>query len=285
MGLGRRGLTVLREEGVGPFAKKSVKYVIEYPRRRRERRQIQRFSREFFDSPEMMQSYVDEFHEGEVKALRRAAQATYEEDRATQTTSMADIGVGSGEKLYSLIRAQKPEMVVETGVANGFSSTVILSALRENGSGTLVSVDFPFREESESEIAPIPDGPSEDILDQFDESTHGAETDYSIVIPPNKEPGWIVPDELRDRWDLRLGRSQRILPCLMCEEGTVDVFFHDSDHRLPCQMFEYEIAWEHLGSGGVLLSDDIHRPWGDFADVREHASKGLLGRGFGYMIK
>lgn len=232
-----------------------------------------------------MRSYIDEFHDGEVQELWRAAQSTYVENRATETTTMADIGVGSGERLYSLIRSEKPETVVETGVANGFSSTVILSALQKNGHGTLISVDFPFKEESDSEITAIPEGRSDDILDQFDESTHGTETDYSIVIPPNKEPGWIVPDELRDRWDLRLGRSQRVLPRLFCDEETTDVFLHDSDHRLPCQMFEYEIGWEHLESGGVLLSDDIHQPWEDFASVREYSSRGLVGRGFGYMVK
>lgn len=45
--------------------------------------------------------------------------------------------------LYLLIRAIKPAIVVETGVAAGISSSHILKALCDNGSGFLHSVDLP----------------------------------------------------------------------------------------------------------------------------------------------
>lgn len=48
---------------------------------------------------------------------------------------------GSGFLLYALVRALRPSVVLETGVANGHSSMLVLGALTENGSGELHSVD------------------------------------------------------------------------------------------------------------------------------------------------
>ena len=44
--------------------------------------------------------------------------------------------------LYSLIRSKKPKVIVETGVANGVSSFIILSAIDSNQTGNLVSFDI-----------------------------------------------------------------------------------------------------------------------------------------------
>src|SRR5688500_12760767 len=46
-------------------------------------------------------------------------------------------------ELYVIVRAAKPKVVVETGVASGISSAHILLALAANESGTLHSIDFP----------------------------------------------------------------------------------------------------------------------------------------------
>lgn len=47
------------------------------------------------------------------------------------------------ETLYTIIRIRKPDIVVETGVAQGVSSTFILQALEDNGRGQLYSIDLP----------------------------------------------------------------------------------------------------------------------------------------------
>lgn len=47
-----------------------------------------------------------------------------------------------GQVLYALIRALKPQQVVEVGVDSGGTSTHILSALKANGTGKLWSVDI-----------------------------------------------------------------------------------------------------------------------------------------------
>lgn len=43
--------------------------------------------------------------------------------------------------LYAIVRMKKPSKVVETGVSEGVSSTLILSALERNGAGRLSSID------------------------------------------------------------------------------------------------------------------------------------------------
>src|SRR5947207_15097922 len=46
-------------------------------------------------------------------------------------------------ELYAVVRAFKPEVIVETGVASGISSAHILRALAATGSGPLYSFDLP----------------------------------------------------------------------------------------------------------------------------------------------
>jgi predicted O-methyltransferase YrrM len=60
--------------------------------------------------------------------------------------------------LFSLIRHQKPDLVVESGTGRGISSTFIAEALAANGKGKLVTFewfDF-FREGAERELAGLP---------------------------------------------------------------------------------------------------------------------------------
>jgi hypothetical protein len=52
-----------------------------------------------------------------------------------------DVGRGEAAVLYSIMRSRTPGRIVETGVANGFSSYTILCAIRRNGSGSLRSYD------------------------------------------------------------------------------------------------------------------------------------------------
>ncbi len=44
--------------------------------------------------------------------------------------------------LYHLIRTQKPEIILETGISYGFSTAIILSALNANKFGSLYSTDI-----------------------------------------------------------------------------------------------------------------------------------------------
>lgn len=53
-------------------------------------------------------------------------------------------GAGHYPLLYFLSRLRRPAVVVETGVAAGWSSVAILEALEANQGGTLYSSDFPL---------------------------------------------------------------------------------------------------------------------------------------------
>lgn len=125
---------------------------------------------------------------------------------------------------YLMCRLLSPEVVIETGVAYGVSSAYILTALRENGQGTLHSVDLPpLRRKAE------------------------------------KFWGIAVPDDLGGRWSLHRGTSASVLPRLLREIPTVDLFVHDSLHTHRNMRREFDTIWPHLRNGALLLADDVER--------------------------
>jgi hypothetical protein len=160
-------------------------------------------------------------------------------------------GYDEGLRLYKLLRDLHPEVAVETGVCNGVSTAFLLLALEDNGTGTLHSIDLPEIAGKEYEEGTFWDGKG------------------GAVIPPGKEPGWMVPPALRDRWELVLGRSQDELPPLLERVGSIDFFMHDSEHSYECMSFEFHAAWEARGDGGLLVADDVNvnTAWAEF--VRE----------------
>ncbi|MFC1897710.1 hypothetical protein ACFLX8_04000 [Chloroflexota bacterium] len=54
------------------------------------------------------------------------------------------IDTAQGVSLYALCRQLRPDVVVETGIASGVSSSYILCALEENKDGQLYSIDIPW---------------------------------------------------------------------------------------------------------------------------------------------
>jgi predicted O-methyltransferase YrrM len=123
---------------------------------------------------------------------------------------------------YALIKLLKPEVVVETGVGAGVSSWTILQAMDENGSGRLISIDLP--------------------------------TPNTELLP---EVGYLVPRDLRYRWDLRTGPSKKLLSQTLKELRKIDIFQHDSRHSYTNQLREYQTAWPFINDGGLLVSDDV----------------------------
>jgi hypothetical protein len=79
----------------------------------------------------------------------------------------------------------------------------------------------------------------------------------SAIIPKNRQSGWIIPDNLRHRWHLTLGRSSEKLPQLLEKLGETDIFIHDSLHTYDNMFWEYRTAWPHIVQGGLLLSHDV----------------------------
>lgn len=136
--------------------------------------------------------------------------------------------------LYALVRLLRPTHVVETGVSSGVSSAHLLLALRRNRSGQLHSIDQPKRQRAA-------------VL---------ARRESIVSLPPGAATGWAVPDALKERWDLRLGPSQRLLPSLVARLPEVGLFLHDSLHTPLHLSFELETVRPKLGPGAVVLADN-----------------------------
>jgi Methyltransferase domain len=123
---------------------------------------------------------------------------------------------------YAAVRALAPEHIVETGIANGVSSAYFLLALLKNGRGHLHSIGL-------------------------------ADPTY---LPPEKEPGWLVPSWLRDPWQIHFGDSRELLPIVLASLPSIDIFIHDSLHTYEQMSWEFGTAYPFLRVGGLLLSDD-----------------------------
>jgi len=132
------------------------------------------------------------------------------------------------ELLYVLVRKFRPSVVVETGVSAGVSSAYILKALADNEHGKLYSIDYPNYAMNEG-----------------------------VMVSEDKETGFVVPDYLKDRWELHIGMSRWLLRPLLKQLGKIDFFLHDSEHSYSNMAYEYKVAWQYMKRGGLLLSHDI----------------------------
>jgi len=124
--------------------------------------------------------------------------------------------------MYVVCRVLEPDVVVQTGVLFGSFDAYILRALDRNGHGNLHSIDLPEQ-------------------------------------PAPFENGYLIPPDLRSRWDLRLGDVRDILPDVLDEVSPLDLFLHDSLHEAGHMRWEYEQALERLRSEGVLATHDVFR--------------------------
>jgi hypothetical protein len=152
--------------------------------------------------------------------------------------------------LYALVRALRPDTVVETGGTPGKSTAFILRALEQNHRGHLYTIDLP----------PPP-------------ATAGSAVDrgaWHAERPPGLGSGWAVPEWLRARHTLLVGPSERLLAGLLARLGRLDLFFHDSDHSYANMRAEYEAAVPRLDPNGLLVSDDVlaNRAFFDFCAER-----------------
>lgn len=122
----------------------------------------------------------------------------------------------------AIVKVRRPRVVVETGVALGFTTATVLRAMETNGEGHLYSIDLP-----------------------------------ALQYDPDYPVGRAVPRELKPRWTLRLGDSRRHLDPLAAEVAPIDLSIHDALHTFTAQLREYRTIWPHLRPGGLLVSDDV----------------------------
>jgi hypothetical protein len=124
--------------------------------------------------------------------------------------------------IWCAVAHTRPARAVETGVAHGLTSRVILEGLERQGHGELWSIDLP-----------------------------------AVDSVLHTEIGRAVPARLRPRWNYVSGTSRERLPALLSELGQIGLFVHDSLHTGRNTRFELDATWPALGSGAVAIVDDI----------------------------
>jgi predicted O-methyltransferase YrrM len=154
-----------------------------------------------------------------------------------------------GRILYALIRALKPQRIIEIGTNVGCGASHIAAALKENGDGVLLSFDNA----------------------------------KSIVIPPDKtgytavyEQGGLIPDDLREYVELV---NADALEYLREYVGEVDFIFEDGDHSVDSTREAWAMGVPKLSLGGVMISHDA----GHFL-VGEAIRQGIQEAGYTPMI-
>ena len=129
-----------------------------------------------------------------------------------------DLGMSMSRLVYHLCRHISPDCVLETGVAAGMSSTVVLAALEKNGNGILSSVDVSAQ--------------------------------VGELIPEKFRHRWNLNV-------LPLNRKEKHFSHLVSELKGSKLFLHDSDHSDYWQQFEFEEAFSALQDCRYFLFDDV----------------------------
>lgn len=132
-------------------------------------------------------------------------------------------GGGASSLLYFMVRWRRPETVVETGVAAGWSTSAILAAMERNGSGHLWSSDFPYYKQK---------GAADAI-------------------------GFIVDQSLRHRWTLYKDGDVANLSRILAEVRNIDLFHYDSDKSYAGRARALKQVGPKLSREAIVMFDDI----------------------------
>lgn len=154
-----------------------------------------------------------------------AFSATLKSD-AQKTLASIPVKLGGGGLypiLYFLTRYRKPQVIVETGVAAGFSSKTFLSALKRNGGGHLYSSDFPYFRIAEAE----------------------------------KYIGILVDESLKKDWSLYIEGDSKNIPRILAEIDRIDLFHYDSDKSYESRTRIFRMIESRLHSESYIMFDDI----------------------------
>jgi hypothetical protein len=134
-------------------------------------------------------------------------------------------GGGAYPLLYFLISKYKPEIVVETGVAAGWSSRAILEAVKCNGKGRLFSSDFPYFRLSKPE--------------QY----------IGVVVPKSSD--------IRENWSLDVRGDRVAIPEIYKSVQQIDFFHYDSDKSYDGRRFVYKTLKSKFNQNCIIIMDDI----------------------------
>lgn len=159
--------------------------------------------------------------EGSLSELDPALLAEGEERARKSAVAMG--GPGDLSLLHAAVLLSGARLVVETGVAYGWSSLAILSAIEKQGGGKLISVDMPYPK-------------------------MGNEAFVGIVVPDRLQEGWTL---------VRKPDRNGLKKALQLAGGKIDLAHYDSDKSYYGRNYAYPLIWNTLKPGGVFISDDI----------------------------
>lgn len=151
------------------------------------------------------------------------------ENEAKEKLSKLNISLGGGGNytlLYFLVRKFKPKIVVETGVAAGWSSLAILRALANNIGGKLYSSDFP----------------------------------YFRLKNPEQYVGYLAKNELNKKnWFLDMRGDEVAIPEILKKIGnnSIDLFHYDSDKSYSGRKKVLKAIYPKINSNSIMIFDDI----------------------------
>jgi predicted O-methyltransferase YrrM len=133
-------------------------------------------------------------------------------------------GGGHIPLLYFFTRHLKAKTVVETGVAAGWSSQTILTAIHKNNNdGHLYSSDFPyFRYEN-----------------------------------PEQYVGFVVIPSLKEQWTLHIDGDRNNIPKIDKAVETIDLLHYDSDKSSKGRKYVWNTLSPKLSSNALVIYDDI----------------------------
>ena len=146
-----------------------------------------------------------------------------------QETIQAGVKVPEGYHLYSLIKDNKFENILEIGFAYGISALFICEALKENGSGKLISVD-PYQSTQWKNIA----------VKHLRQSL--GEAGFSKYSELMEEPSYSAMPKILNR---KSGAN------------SMDLIFIDGMHLFDYTLVDLFYADLLLRVGGVVVLDDI----------------------------
>jgi len=129
-----------------------------------------------------------------------------------------DLGLGMSEVLFLAVRGKKPSKIIETGVAAGVSTNLILFVLQKNQNGKCISIDITPK--------------------------------VGEIIEDELKHRWqleVLPEFSRE------DAFNKIL----IANSDATLFLHDSDHANSWQIKEFSAVIQHLAQVQLILFDDI----------------------------
>jgi hypothetical protein len=129
-----------------------------------------------------------------------------------------DLGPALGLILFELIKNERPVKVIETGVAAGASSNLILESLNRTGSGSLTSVDITLK--------------------------------VGELVEDHLKVRWevkVLPKSFK----------KKAFTGILNANSDATIFVHDSDHSLNWQIFEISSVVAAIPNINFILVDDV----------------------------